>query len=131
MNLTIGGWNALGVLALIAIVAGFVLLIAYAARRGFVNRELDGTIETAEVPFSGPAPRAEAAGQPRALGVAGAALLVVGLALGLATAVLGWGGGPGTSAGTRSDQPGNCAQSWNGCPQATQNVPGASPGVAP
>ena len=131
MNLTIGGWNALGVLALIAIVAGFVLLIAYAARRGFVNRELDGTIESAEVPVPVPAPRAEAAGRPRALGVVGAALLVFGVALGLATAVLGWGGGPGTSSGTRGDQPGNCAQSWNGCPQATQDVQGASPTIAP
>jgi hypothetical protein len=131
VNLTIGGWNALGVLALIAIIAGFVLLLAYAARRGFVDRELDGTIESAEVPFSGPAPRPEAASRPRALGVAGAGLLVFGLALGLATAVLGWGSGTGASAGTRSGQPGNCAQSWNGCPQATQDVTGASPSTAP
>src|SRR5664280_518646 len=34
MNLNIGGWSATGILALIAIIAGAVLLVVYAARRG-------------------------------------------------------------------------------------------------
>jgi hypothetical protein len=130
MNLNIGGWSATGVLALIAIIAGVVLLVVYAARRGFVHDELDGTIESVAVPFSGPAPVVEAAARPRVIGVAGATLLVVGLALGLASAVLGWGGGSGSSVGDRSDQPGSCAGSWNGCPQVTPGVP-PSPTIAP
>ena len=130
MNMTIGGWSAAGVLALIAVVAGVVLLVVYASRRGFVNRAMDGALESDEVPFSGPAPTVEPASRPRAVGVVGATLLVVGLALGLATAVLGWGTGVASTVGDKSNQPGSCAQSWNGCPQPTQNAV-ASPTVAP
>ncbi len=131
MPWTLNGWNAIGVLALIATAAGIVLLVVYASRRGFVNRDLDGAIETPEMPYAGPAPESEAASRPRVLGVAGAALLVAGLALGLATAVLGLGGGGLSTVGDQSDQPANCAQSWAGCPQATQNTGGASPTIAP
>ena len=130
MNMNIGGWSVTGVVALIAIIAGVVLLVVYAARRGFVHDDLDGTIESVEVPFSGPAPVIEAAARPRAIGVAGATLLVIGLALGLASAVFGWGGGFGGSVGDKSDQPGSCAGSWNGCPQVTPGVP-ASPTIVP
>src|SRR5450759_5512426 len=41
MNMNIGGWSVTGVVALIAIIAGVVLLVVYAARRGFVNNDLD------------------------------------------------------------------------------------------
>ncbi len=123
MNMTIAGWSATGVLALIAIAAGIVLLVVYASRRGFVDRELGGTIETEAVPFAGPAPVAEAPARPRAVGMVGATLLVVGLAVGLATALFGWGVAGGGIVGDRSDQPGNCAGSWNGCPQATAPAP--------
>jgi hypothetical protein len=130
MNQTIGGLSVPGILAGIAIIAGVVLLVVYAARRGFVDRELDGTIESTAIPFSGPAPEAEPAARPRALGIAGATLLAVGVVLGVATAVFGLGGGINGTVGDHSDGPGACAQSWNGCPQATQNAP-ASPTVAP
>jgi hypothetical protein len=127
MNLTLAGWNATGVLALIAITAGIVLLVVYASRRGFVNRDLDGTIDSGDAAVAMPAPEAEAPARPRALGIAGAALLAVGLALGIASAVLGWGvGGGGGAAGDRSAQPADCATSWNGCPQATAPAPAPS-----
>jgi hypothetical protein len=125
MNMNIGGWSATGVLALIAITAGVALLVVYAARRGFVHRDLDGTIESADLPLAGPAPVVEPAAGQRVIGVAGATLLVVGLALGLASAVLGWG-----AAGNGPGGPGGCAGSWNGCPQVTPGV-AASPTIAP
>ena len=116
------GWSPAGIAALIAITAGLVLLVVYAAQRGLVHRELEG-MDPAE------APDAEAPGQPvtpapprrsRTLGTLGAALLIVGLALGTIAAVGSWGtgdsaaGGPGTA-------PADCARSWDGCPQATPN----------
>jgi hypothetical protein len=106
-------WPLSGVLAAILIVVGIVLLVIYAMRRGFVNRELPDTVETAEVPTSRPAPAGESAQKPRTLGALGALVLVVGLALGLITAAYGW---SGTGTGTSSK---DCAQSWNGCPQVT------------
>jgi hypothetical protein len=115
-------WPLSGVLAAVAIVVGIVLLVIYAVRRGLMNRDLPDTIETAEVPTAGPAPSAEPASQPRTLGALGAAILIVGLALGLVTAVGGWTGSGTGSSGT------DCAQSWNGCPQVT--APAAS-GVVP
>jgi hypothetical protein len=107
-------WPLTGVLAAVAIVVGIVLLVAYAVRRGLVQGELPDTIATAAVPTSGPAPVAGTPQQSRTLGAAGAVILLVGLALGVVTAVGGWGGGAGGSAGGNG-----CAQSWNGCPQAT------------
>ncbi len=108
-------WPATGVLAAIAIAAGIILLVVYAVRRGLVDSDLPDTIATDAVPTSGPAPVARTAQQSRAMGAAGAVILVVGLALGVVTALGGWGGGAGGSAGGS----GGCAQSWNGCPQST------------
>jgi len=126
MNMTIAGWSATGILALITITAGIVLLVVYASRRGFVHRDLDGTIDSGDAAVAAPAPEAEAPARPRALGIAGASLLAVGLALGVASAVLGWGvGGSGISGG-KSGQPADCATSWNGCPQATAPAPAPS-----
>lgn len=104
-------WPISGVLAAIAIVVGIALLVLYAVRRGLVHNDLPDTIATAEVPTAGPSPTGGTARQSRAMGAAGAAILVVGLALGLVTALGSWGG---SAAGN-----GGCAQSWNGCPQAT------------
>jgi hypothetical protein len=58
------------------------------------------------------------------MGTAGVIILVVGLGLGLAAMVAGSAGslrgfGPGKA-------PTDCAQSWDGCPQATAN-PQATP----
>jgi hypothetical protein len=108
-------WPITGVLAAIAIAVGIVLLVAYAVRRGLVDHDLPDTIATTEVPTSGAAPVAGPAQQSRAMGAAGAVILAVGLALGLVTAIGGWGG----AAGSSGDGSGGCAQSWNGCPQAT------------
>jgi hypothetical protein len=106
-------WPLSGVLAAILIAVGIVLLVIYAMRRGFVNRDLPDTIATAEVPTSGPAPSGESAQKPRTLGSLGALVLVAGLVLGLLTAFTGW---SGTGTGTSSK---DCAQSWSGCPQVT------------
>ncbi len=103
-------WPATGILAAVAIVLGIALLVVYAARRGLVHGDLPDTIASVEVPTDAPAPLRDAPQQSRALGLAGATILVVGLALGVVTAVSGWGGTNGS---------GGCAQSWNGCPQVT------------
>ena len=121
-------WPLSGVLAAILIVVGVVLLVLYAVRRGFMQRDLPGTIAADEVPTSGPAPASEAAGKPRTLGALGAFLLVVGLVFGLFTAMSGW---TGTGTGTSGT---DCAQSWNGCPQVTAPAttkPSALPSVVP
>src|SRR5512141_2766948 len=117
MSMSFGGWSVLGIAAAVLIVAGIVLLIAYAVERGLVHRELDGTV--ASDGATGTLPDAHVRGSGRTLGVVGAVALVVGLLLGLLSAVTGWGGmgtglgvGPGTG-------PRDCAQSWNGCPQVT------------
>jgi hypothetical protein len=120
MPMSLGGWSVLGVLAAATIVAGIVLLIVYAARRGLVHRELDGTF--AELPQGAP-PAVQAGGEARTLGVIGAALLAVGLVLGLVVTVAGWGGAGWIMGGGPGEHPENCAQSWSGCPQAN---PGAS-----
>lgn len=109
-------WPLSGVLAAILIVVGIVLLIAYAVRRGLVLGDLPDTIESAAVPTDGPAPAAEPPSKPRTLGALGAVILAAGLALGVFTAVTGWGGAVGADGG--------CAQSWNGCTQ--QTAPAAS-----
>ncbi|HEY4752948.1 MAG TPA: hypothetical protein VIH37_06650 [Candidatus Limnocylindrales bacterium] len=114
-------WPLTGILAAIAIVVGIILLVVYAVRRGFVLGELPDTIETDEVPTEGPAPATEPPQQPRTLGAVGALLLVVGLALGVFTAVNGW-SGSGTGASSA-----DCAQSWNGCPQVTAPVASSTP----
>lgn len=116
------GWSPIGIAALVAIVAGIVLLVVYAVQRGLVDRELEG-IDTEPVPgaeadVAPPARGTAPARRSRTLGALGATLLVAGLALGLVSAAGGWGstdattGGPGTA-------PGDCAQSWEGCPKAT------------
>jgi hypothetical protein len=116
MNLSFGDWPVTGVLAAVAIVVGIVLLVVYAVGRGLVHGDLPGTVETAAVPTDGPVPGAGAPGGSRVLGTAGAVILVAGLALGLVTAVAGWGarGTSGSSSGGT-----DCAQSWSGCPQNT------------
>jgi hypothetical protein len=108
-----------GIAATIAIVAGVVLLVVYAMRRGLVHRELDGTLNRESSPDGvlerGPSKPAPSS---RGFGAVGAALLAVGLVLALISVAAPKGGngtsGPGAS-------PNDCAQSWNGCPQATQN----------
>jgi hypothetical protein len=50
------------------------------------------------------------------MGAAGAAILVLGLALGMIAATGGWGTQPAAGPGTA---PEDCAQTWNGCPQST------------
>ncbi len=105
-------WPITGVLAAVAITVGVVLLVVYAVRRGLVHSDLPDTIATAEIPTSGSSPIAAAPQQLRTIGAAGALILVVGLALGVVTALGGWGGASTTDGG-------GCAQSWNGCPQVT------------
>jgi hypothetical protein len=117
-------WPLSGVLAAILIVIGIVLLIAYAVRRGLVQHDLPDTIERLAVPTGGAARAVEPASQPRVLGAVGAVVLLVGLALGVVTAVSGW--GDSGSGG------GGCAQSWSGCPQQTApNATDAPPSVVP
>ncbi len=114
-------WPLSGVLAAILIVAGIVLLLAYAVRRGLVQGDLPDTVESAAVPVSDPQPAGGPARGSRVLGALGAVVLIAGLALGVYTAV-GGGWGPG---GDASSSSGGCAQSWNGCPAAT--APAATP----
>lgn len=114
MPLSLGGWSILGIGAAVAIVAGIVLLVTYAIQRGLVHRELDG-VDPEAAPDAAPASAAPAS---RTLGTAGAIVLVAGLALGLLSAVTGWGGTGTTGAGPGTG-PNDCAQSWSGCPQAT------------
>jgi hypothetical protein len=122
MTLSLGGWSALGIAAAICIVAGIVLLVAFAAGRGLVHRELDALEPDPGIDAppagvgSGPTGNRDAS---RTLGIAGAALLVVGLVLGLASAVAGWDNGGSATGGGPGAAPLDCAQSWNGCPQAT------------
>lgn len=127
MPTTLAGWSPFAIAAAVAISAGIVLLVAYAVRRGLVHRELEGIEsdipERAERAISGPAASVHGVRSGRNLGVAGTALLVIGLFLGLATAIAGWGNGPTASAAPGTG-PQDCAQGWNGCPQAT---PLASP----
>jgi hypothetical protein len=60
-----------------------------------------------------------AIGPSRILGVAGVVVLIVGLGLGLLAVVAGPAAGP--SANAPGIAPGDCSQSWNGCPQPTAN----------
>ena len=112
------GRSATAILAVLAIVAGSVLLVVYAVRRGLVHRDLDGTIEATGADGTMPATAGAAAAPSRTLGLAGVTLLVVGIAL-AAIGVLT------SSNALTSAAPGNppsdCAQAWNGCPQATAN----------
>jgi hypothetical protein len=125
------GWSPAGIVSLVAIAAGIVLLVVYAVRRGMFRRELDGTDEeaaaqaaddptavaTATVAASAaPAVRRPNAGRP--LGILGAGLLVVGLALGIMVATGTWGGSGSTPPAGTSGQ-GDCAADWDGCPKAT------------
>jgi hypothetical protein len=135
---TVAGWSLLGIVSVVAIVAGILLLAVYALRRGVLHRDLAGTIEpemnprTLEAPppatsSAGSSPTAISSaarpGDARTLGAAGATLLVVGLALGLVGAITGWGGSGSSEAGGPGQAPVDCAQSWEGCPQATPAVP--------
>lgn len=121
---TIAGWSLLAIACVVAVVGGVLLLAAYALRRGVVRRELHGTIEAAadsqtmeEPPVA--APPAAGAGRTRNLGMAGALLLAIGLGLGLLGTVTGWGAPPSSEAGNPGQPPADCAQTWEGCPQAT------------
>jgi hypothetical protein len=117
MPMSFGGWSILGIVAAVAIVAGIVLLIAYAAQRGLVDRELDGVVASESMAGTTPATHDRAAG--RMLGVAGAVTLAIGLVLGLLTAVAGWGGTGDLNGSGPGVAPADCAQSWSGCPQTT------------
>ena len=112
------GWSPIGIAALFTIIAGIVLLVVYAVQRGLVHRELEGIEETAVTGTETPAAPSAPLRRSRTLGSLGAALLVLGLALGVISATGGWGavttnGGPGAAP--------NCAQAWGGCPKATPN----------
>jgi len=121
MTDTTGAWSPAGIASAITIVAGIVLLVVYAMRRGLVDRELDGTdaedlaVSEGDVPVTPAPPRRRAS---RSLGVAGAVLLVIGLGLGTLTALGAWGTN-GPAAGGPGGAPEDCAQAWNGCPKAT------------
>jgi len=120
MNMSLTGWSPIGIGATVLIIAGICLVIAYALRRGLHHRELEGmdpdpgTTEAA--PASQPMVGADLRDSWRTVGAAGAAVLAIGLILGILAATGGWGTqqaqGPGTA-------PLDCAQAWNGCPQAT------------
>ena len=116
MTLDLGGWNAIGILAALAIVGGSILLVVYAVRRGLVNRDLDGTVAAEDPEATMPAATGTAASPSRTLGLAGVTLLVAGIVLG----AVGW---LTSSPGQTADEPGNpptdCAQAWNGCPEST------------
>jgi len=120
MDPTIAGWSLTAVAAAVLIAAGTGLIVVYALRRGLHHRELDGVdaetpLETAATAADAPAP-AGIRDTSRTMGAAGAMILVLGLALGVIAATGGWGAqqtaGPGIA-------PEDCAQAWNGCPQAT------------
>ena len=117
MTLNFGDWSITGIVAALGIVAGSILLVVYAVRRGLVNRDLDGTFEAEGPDGTMPAAAGAAAEPSRALGVAGVIVLVAGLALGLVNVVTG------PTADSRATGPGNpptdCAQTWSGCPQTT------------
>jgi hypothetical protein len=129
MPLSLEGWSPLGIASAAAIVPGVVLLVVYAVRRGLVDRELDALDpeEPLDPPEGEPLRTDRSAGHAgrraaprdgsRAMGTVGALLLAVGLAMGVLTAIAGWGGG-GTATGPGLG-PDDCAQSWGGCPQAT------------
>jgi len=117
MPTSLGGWSILGITAGITIIAGIVLLIAYAAQRGLVDRELDGVVAV-ESTEGAPVP-ARRGSHGRTLGMAGATLLGIGLVLGLLTAITGWGTATDLSGAGPGGAPVDCAQSWSGCPQAT------------
>ncbi len=117
------GWSPVGIAALVLIVAGVILLVGFAFGRGLVNRELEGIEEPEGIEVSAdpgtddPVAAAPAPRRSRTLGSLGAALLVLGLALGVISATGGWGSG-GASAGPGA-APADCAQSWDGCPKVT------------
>ena len=117
MSMSFGGWSILGIAAAVAIIAGIVLLVAYAAQRGLVDRELDGVVAAETAP--GTLPLARQRGHGRTLGMAGAAILGIGLVLGLLTAITGWGETTDLSGSGPGGAPVDCAQSWSGCPQST------------
>jgi len=123
MTLGFGGWNAFGILAAVAIAAGSILLVSYALRRGLVHRDLDGTIAEEGSEGTMPAAVAAAPAPSRTLGLAGVTLLVAGIALALVGAVTASSDPTTTGPGKA---PADCAQSWDGCPQATAN-PQATP----
>jgi hypothetical protein len=125
------GWSPAGIASLVAIVAGIVLLVVYAVRRGMFHGELDGTDAEAVAQAAGdptalgaqaqPAPSAQPARRAtagRPLGILGAVLLVVGLALGVMVATGTWGGSGTTPPAGTSGQD-ECAAGWEGCPKAT------------
>ena len=117
MTLNFGDWSITGIVAALGIVAGSILLVVYAVRRGLVNRDLDGTIEAEGPDGTMPAAAGAAAEPSRALGVAGVIVLLAGVGLGILGVVTGPGGS--TSATAPLTDPNDCAQTWSGCPQTT------------
>ena len=118
MTVSFAGWSPVGIVALIAIVAGIVLLVAYAVQRGLVHRELDG-IETPPREPEGtmPAAAGAAAAASRTLGIAGCdRCWSSGLALGAIAAVVSWAtgdattGGPGPRPARTAPSPGTAAR---------------------
>jgi hypothetical protein len=114
------GWSPAGIVALIAIVAGIVLLVAYAVQRGLVHRELEGIETTVDPGSERTPPNASLPRRSRMLGISGAILLAVGLGLGAIAAAGTWSTGDATTGGP-GPAPADCAQSWEGCPKATPN----------
>jgi hypothetical protein len=122
MTESLGGWSPTGIVAGICMTLGILLLVVYAAQRGLVDRELDGTDEEAAAMAADDptAPRKPAPRRARrSLGTVGALLLVAGLALGALTALGAWGSN-GPEATGPGGAPADCAQGWNGCPKATR-----------
>jgi hypothetical protein len=110
------GWSPIGIAALLTLVAGVALLVAYAMQRGLVNRELEGIDAAPDPGTESPARPPLPARRSRTLGMLGALLLVVGLGLGAAAAVGSWSTGGASGSGLPPD---DCAQSWDGCPKST------------
>ncbi len=131
------GWSPAGILSLLAIVAGIALLVVYAVRRGMFTRVVDGTDDEAAVQAADDPTAVRTQGEPasasqhapgaeparrsnagRPLGVLGAVLLVIGLALGIMVATGTWGAGGTTPPAGATGQE-DCAANWEGCPKAT------------
>ena len=115
MNLNLAGWSPIGIGAAVLILTGIVLLVVFALRRGLDRHELEG-MDAEPGAITPVVPASRDHDSTRTIGAAGAAILVLGLAMGMVAGAGGWGTqeaqGPGTA-------PQDCAQGWNGCPQTT------------
>ncbi len=115
MSMNLAGWSPIGMGAALLIVVGVTLLVAFALMRGLPDVALDGAEAEPEPASPRPARARNRSSQP--VGIIGALLLVAGLALGILSAAGGWGTSQ-TMRGPGAD-PLDCAQAWNGCPNAT------------